>query len=142
MMFEGLKKMSLTTKILFILALLILFVWVIPNMVSYYENMHKYEAKVKALDSIGAHYGVKGEVQPFSVELFKKDTASISSNVMVNSPEANVYNLTMYIDKDKIKNFNRFLETLSLRYLIRIDGALEFEEKEKAIEVKMTFKEL
>lgn len=141
-MLEGLKKLSLMSKILLLLSLVVLFVWVIPKMVNYYENVHNYEAKVKELQQISSHYGIADEAKPFTVELFKKDTASLASKVMVESPEDKVYNLTMYIDKDKISNFNNFLETLSLRYLIKIDGALQFDEKEKVIEVKMTFREL
>lgn len=141
-MLKGLKKLSLMSKVLFLLSLVVLFIWVIPKMVNYYENVHKYEAKVKALHQISSQYGIAGEAQPFTIELFKKDTASLASKVMVESPEDKVYNLTMYIDKDKISNFNSFLETLSLRYLIKIDGALQFEEKDKALEVKMTFREL
>ena len=141
-MLSGLKKLSLMSKVLFVLSLVVLFLWVIPNMVNYYENVKKYELKVKELQQISTQYGVAGEAQPFSIELFKKDTASLSSNVVVESPEAKVHNLTMYIDKDKITNFNSFLETLSLRYLVKIDGALRFEEKDKVLEVKMTFREL
>ncbi|MBU1668821.1 hypothetical protein KKC13_10425 [bacterium] len=141
-MLAGLKKLSLMSKILFLLSLVVLFIWVIPKMVNYYENVHKYEAKVKELQQIGSQYGIAGEAQPFTIELFKKDTASLSSKVIVESPEDKVYNLTMHIDKDKISNFNSFLETLSLRYLVKIDGALQFEEKDKVLEVKMTFREL
>lgn len=141
-MFAGLKKISLLSKILFVLSLVVLFIWVIPKMVNYYENVHQYEIKVKELEKISAQHDVTEEAKPFNLELFKQETAILSSNVLVESPEEKVYNLTIYLDKDKISNFNNFLKTLSLRYLVKIDGALRFEEKEKVLEVKMTFKEI
>lgn len=141
-MFAGLKNLSLMSKVLFLFSLVVLFVWVIPSMINYYENVQKYELKVKELQQISSKYGIEEEAQPFTVEGFKKDTTSLSSTVDIVSPEAKVYNLTMQIDKDKIANFNSFLETLSLRYLVQIDGVLQFEEKDKVLEVKMTFREL
>jgi len=141
-MLAGLKKLSLMSKIVFLLSLIVLFTWVIPKMINYYENVHHYDSKVKALQKIASKYGIAGEAQPFTMELFKKDTASFSSKVTVVSPTEKVYNLTIFIDKDKISDFNSFLETISLRYLVKIDGALQFEEKDKALEVKMTLRTL
>ena len=141
-MLSGLKNLSLMSKIIFLLSLTLLFVWVIPNMVSYYKNIQKYEVKVKELKNIAMKSDISGEVKRFNPEDFQHDLEEFFSKVDVSLDKENVYQVVIEMDKEKIDFFNDFLETLSLRYLVKVSGALEFSEKDKNLEVKMMLQPL
>jgi len=137
-MLSGLKNLSLLSKIVFLLSLVLLFIWVIPNMVNYYKNVQKYELKVKALKEISLKSNIEGEAKTFNSQEFKHDVEERFSKVEIHSDKDKIYQVTIEMNKDKIDEFNDFLETLSLRYLVKVNGALEFSEQDKNLEVKMT----
>jgi hypothetical protein len=141
-MLSGLKNLSLMSKIIFLLSLLLLFIWVIPNMVSYYQNMQKYELKAKELKSMAMKSDISGEAKRFNPESFQHDLEEFFSKVDVSSDKENIYQVVIEMDKEKIDFFNDFLETLSLRYLVKVIGSLEFSEKDKNLEVKMMLQPL
>ena len=141
-MLSGLKNLSLLSKIMFLLSLILLFIWVIPNMVSYYQNVQKYEVKAKELKNIAMKANIEGEAKRFNPEDFQYDLEEFFSRVEVTSETENIHQVTIEIGKDKIDEFNDFLETLSLRYLVKVNGALEFREQDKNLEVKMTLQSL
>jgi len=141
-MLSGLKNLSLLSKIIFLLSLILLFIWVIPNMVSYYQNVQKYEVKAKELKNIAMKANIEGEAKRFNPEDFQYDLEEFFSRVEVTSETENIHQVTIEIGKDKIDEFNDFLETLSLRYLVKVNGALEFREQDKNLEVKMTLQSL
>jgi len=137
-MLSGLKNLSLLSKIVFLLSLVLLFIWVIPNMVNYYKNVQKYELKVKELKKLSMKSDINGEAKIFNSQEFKHDLEERFSKVEIASDKDKIYQVTIEMSKDKIDEFNDFLETLSLRYLVKVNGALEFSEQDKNLEVKMT----
>jgi len=137
-MLSGLKNLSLLSKIVFLLSLVLLFIWVIPNMVTYYKNVQKYELKVKALKEMSMKSDIEGGAKTFNIQEFKHDVEEHFSKVEIISDKDKIYQVTIEMNKDKIDEFNDFLETLSLRYLVKVNGALEFSEKDKNLDVKMT----
>lgn len=141
-MLSGLKNLSLLSKIIFLLSLILLFIWVIPNMVNYYQNVQKYELKAKELKNIGMKSNIEGKAKPFNHEDFKTDLEEFFSKVEVVSSADKIYEVTIEMNKEKIDKFNDLLETLSLRYLVKLNGGLEFSEKDKNLEVKMTIQSL
>jgi len=46
-------KLSLTSKLLIIFSFLLLFLWLIPNTVKYYENLNQYNSKKSSLKAWG-----------------------------------------------------------------------------------------
>jgi len=141
-MISRFKNLSLLSKSIFFLSLLLLIIWVIPTMVNYYSNVQKYDEKVQKLQVIASENGVEGEVQVFNKETFKEDTEHLFSKVSIKSTGESLHTIVMEMEKDKVTEFNRFLETLSLRYLVKVEGALAFEEKDKILQVKMKVREL
>jgi len=141
-MLSGLKNMSLFSKAIFLLSLVLLFVWVIPNMVSYYKNVQKYEVKAKELKNMAMESNIDGEVKVFNLQEFQNDLEKLFLKVEISSNTEKIYDVTIEMDKEKVDDFNDYLETLSLRYLVKINGALEFSEQDKNLVVKMTLQSL
>ena len=141
-MLSGLKNLSLMSKIIFLLSLTLLFVWVIPNMVNYYKNVQKYEVKSKALKTIAMQSNIEGEAKVFNSQDFQYDLEDLFSKVEISSDTEKVYHITIEMEKDRIDDFNDFLDILSLRYLVKVTGPLEFSEQDKNLEVKMTIQAL
>ena len=141
-MLAGLKQLSLFSKIVFIVSLVILFVWVIPTMVNYLKNVQIQEQQLSDLQKNSFKYGITEDAKQFNEKSFLQDALKHVSKASVSSLGDKSYNLRIEVDKDKIKNFNMFLETLSLRYLVKVISPITFEEEEKFIEIKMTIQEL
>jgi len=141
-MVEKFKNTSIVTKILYILALILFFAWVIPSMVNYYSNVNKYEKSVKEIEKISSKYALTSEAKPFTIDAFKESTKVLFSKVDVNPISTNRYEVSIKMKREDIKSFHTFVETLSLRYLVQIEGALEFEANDDDIEAKMTLIEL
>ena len=133
------QGLSLISKVVFTVSLLVLFIWVVPNVVSYYKNVDNYNVKKSKLNEVSSKHHIEESAKVFSIEVFKKETASLFTDVNIEVSETNVYNLTVQVDKNKIKNFNTFIETLPLRYLVVVkDNELRLEEKEQIVEIKFT----
>jgi len=141
-MLSGLKQLSLFSKIVFIVSLVILFVWVIPTMVNYLKNVQIQEQQLSDLQKNSLKYGIAEDAKQFNEKSFLQDALKYVSKASVSSLGDKSYNLRIEVDKDKIKNFNMFLETLSLRYLVKVVSPITFKEEEKFIEIKMTIQEL
>jgi len=141
-MVEKFKNTSIVTKILYILALILFFAWVIPSMVSYYSNVNKYEKSVNEIEKISSKYALTSEAKPFTVEAFKESAKVLFSKVDINPLSTNRYEVSIKMKREDIKSFHTFVETLSLRYLVQIDGALEFKANDEDIEAKMTLVKL
>ena len=137
------KSGGFITKLLFIGSLVLLFVWVIPKMVTHYQNIKSYESKKNELDETYRKYNIVDKAQKFTLESFKKETESIFSDVRVKTQAEHEYKVTLQVDKNKIKKINNFIESLSLRYLVKLkENELKFEEKEHALEVQFILEEL
>ena len=141
-MLTGLKQLSLVSKILFIISLIILFVWVIPTMVNYFKTIQAQERQVTELQKSFSKYGIIEDAKKFNKESFVQDALKYVSKASIELLEENSYVIKLEVEKDKIANFSTFLETVSLRYLIEITSPVTFKEKEKLIEVKMSIREL
>lgn len=137
-MLEKIKNTSLITKILYVLALVLFLVWVIPSMVSYYSNVNKYESNMKEIRQLSSKHGLSSNAQVFSVDTFKERTETLFTRVSVEEKGNNKHNVTIRMKREDIKAFHTFIETLSLRYLVQIVGALEFEENEDILTAKFT----
>ena len=142
-MLVGLKQLPLVSKIIFVLSLVILFVWVIPTMVNYFKDVKVQEKQIADLQKNSSKYGISIEdTKKFTKESFIQDALTNVSKASVESIDDKSYAIRLEVDKDKIDNFNKFLETLSLRYLVKITSPITFKEKDKLIEVKMTIQEI
>jgi hypothetical protein len=142
-MLTGLKQLPLISKVIFIISLIILFVWVIPTMVNYFKNVQAQEQQVTELQKNSSKYGITtGDTKKFNEESFIQDALDNVSKASVVSLDDKSHALRLEIEKAKIGDFNKFLETLSLRYLVKVTSPITFKEKDKFIEVKMTIQEI
>ena len=130
------------TKILFVISLIILMAWVIPTMVNYFKDIQKQEQQINALQKNASKYGLSGSAKKFNKESFIQDALKYVSKASVEFLDDKSYAVKLEVEKDKINHFNKFLETLSLRYLVKVITPITFKEKEKFIEIKMTIQEL
>jgi hypothetical protein len=139
------KSGGLLTKLILILSLVTLIAWAIPTMLNYYKSVESYGTKKNELQEARIKYNIIQDAQTMKIDDFKKEVDALFSDVTIK-PQPNPqggYGVTIQIDKDKIEAFNHFIETLSLRYLVRIkDNELHFEEKDKLIEVKFILENL
>jgi hypothetical protein len=142
-MLAGLKQLPLVSKILFVISLIILFVWVIPTMVNYFKNVQAQEQQVTSLQKNFSKYGIATkDTKKFNKESFIQDALNYVSKASVESLDDKSYTVKLEVDKGKISDFNKFLETLSLHYLIKITSPIKFDEKDKYLEVKTTIQEI
>lgn len=141
-MLAGLKQLPLVSKILFILSLVILLAWVIPTMINYLKNVKVQEEQISQLTKSSLKYAITVDAKNFNEESFTQDALKYVSKASVKSLDDKSYAIQLEVDKDKINDFNTFLETLSLRYLVKIISPITFKEQEKLIEIKMTIQEL
>ena len=137
------KSSGLIPKLVFIGSLVLLFVWVIPKILNHYQNIKRYETKKSELEETYRKYNIVDKAQEFNLEAFKEETESLFSDVVVEPKEGNEYSVTLQVDKNKIEIMNRFIESLSLHYLVKIkESALKFEDKNQVIEVQFILEEL
>ena len=141
-MLENLKNQSMVTKILYLLALLLFIVWVIPTIFSYYSNMEQYKDSKKEIVQLFSKYRIEGETQPFTKELFKNNTERMFDKVGVKRLDANRYHVDIEMKREDLKNFHNFIDTLSLRYYVQIDGELKFKAKDDTVHVSFIISKL
>jgi hypothetical protein len=141
-MLAGLKQLPFVSKIIFIISLIILFVWVIPSMVNYFKIVQTQEQQITELQKNRLKYGLTGDVKRFNKESFIEDSLTVFSKVLVEPLSDKSYALRAEVEKGKIDDFNKFLETLSLRYLVKVTSPITFKEENKSIEIKMTIQEI
>ncbi|SFV58336.1 hypothetical protein MNB_SV-14-1400 [hydrothermal vent metagenome] len=139
----SLKSSGFIPKLLFIGSLVLLFIWVVPKIFNYYQNSKNYDNKKNELKEMYSRYNILDKAEKFSLKAFKKDAESIFSDVRVEEKEDNEYVVVLQIEKNRIKEINSFIETLSLHYLVQIkDSELKFEDKNQMIELKFILEEL
>ena len=132
-MLENFKNQSIVTKVLYLLALLLFIAWVIPSMVSYYSDMEHYKGSQQEVAKLSSQYGVEVETQIFTKERFQKNTESIFEKVTVEQIDAKRYKINIAMKREDLKNFHKFIDTLSLHYYVKIEGALMFKAKENVV---------
>ncbi len=141
-MLENLKNQSMVTKILYLLALLLFILWVIPSIVSYYSDMEHYKESQQEIAKLASKYGVDGKTQPFSKELFQKSTEKIFKRVTVKELNDKRYSIEIKMKREDLKDFHKFIDTLSLRYYVQIDGELKFNAKDDIVDASFIVSKL
>ncbi len=141
-MLESLKNQSIVTKTLYLLALLLFILWVIPSMVSYYSDMEQYKSSQQEIVKLASKYGVDSQTQPFSQEQFYKDTDKIFEKVTVKKLDEKRYSIEIKMKREDLNSFYNFINTLSLRYYVQIDGELKFKAKDDIVNVSFIISKL
>ena len=141
-MLENLKNQSMVTKILYLLALLLFILWVIPSMVSYYSDMEHYKGSQQEIVKLSSKYGVEGKTQPFSKKLFQQNTEKIVEKVTVTKLDEKRYSINIEMKREDLKNFHNFIDTLSLHYYVQIESELKFKAKDDAVNVSFVISKL
>ena len=141
-MLEDLKNQSIVTKVLYLLALLLFILWVIPSMVSYYSDMEHYKGSQREIAKLASKYGVDEDTQRFSKELFQQNTESIFEKVVVKKLDEKRYNINIEMKREDLKNFHNFIDTLSLRYYVQIEGELKFKAKDDTVNASFVISKL
>jgi cell division protein YceG involved in septum cleavage len=137
------KSLSLLSKLLIIFSLLLLFLWVVPTILNYYENLNQYNSKKSSLHEVNIKHGITEMAEKFNLEKFKTDSSIHFLAIRVDSQKEGRHQITIEVEKDKIKTLNSFIETLALRYLVSIENnELKLEEKDKVLVAIFTLKEL
>ena len=137
------KSNGLIPKLVFIGSLVLLFVWVIPKILTHYQNIKRYDTKKSELEETYRNYHIVDKAQKFNVEAFKKETESLFLDVRIEPKEGNKYSVMLQVNKNKIQKINSFIESLSLHYLVKIkENELTFEEKNQVMEVHFILEEL
>lgn len=136
------KNLSFMTKILYLFTIIVFAVWLVPQMKNYYDNVAKYQQSVQSLEDISTTHGLNLNTKKFSKELFKQDNEVLFSKVTVENIDPTTYIVNIDMKKESLQNFHTFIETLSLKYYVKIEDALEFETKDESISVTMILKEI
>ena len=136
-MLKTIKNSSLMTKLLYITALILFVVWLIPKISAYYKNVNIYEKNIQELQSISSKHGITTKVQKFSETVFKQDTELLFSKVTIKNLGEKRYEAIITMKKEDLKSFHTFIETLALRYYVEIQNDLEFKKEDEIINVTM-----
>ncbi|HHD80071.1 MAG TPA: hypothetical protein ENK99_00440 [Campylobacterales bacterium] len=134
-----LKSLSPMSKILFVVSLLLLFLWVVPTMISYYKNEKIYNQKSLELEKLDTRE-VNSEVKRFHTEVFKIDAETYFDKVSVTSIPNNKYKIIISFIKDDLPKFYAFLRDLSLNYRVSVDDNLVYKDINKSLQVNMIVK--
>jgi len=137
---KKIKTISPMTKVWFVAALLILLLWVIPTMVSFYKKQKIYDTKVQELQLLDNREGIHSEAKDFHIDVFKKDAEKYFSSVEVNAIANNSYEVMIVMEKSQIETFKSFLKKISLEYNIAIEDNLIFKEREDLMNIEMLLK--
>jgi len=141
-MLKNLKNQSMVTKVLYLLSLLLFILWVIPSMVSYYSDMEHYKRSKQEVTKLLSKYGVDGETQLFTKELFQKNTEKSFKKVTVQKLDEKRYYIKIEMKREDLKNFHNFIDTLSLHYYVQIEGELKFKAKDDTVNAFFTVSKL
>ena len=141
-MLENLKNQSMVTKVLYLFALLLFILWVIPSMVSYYSDMEQYKGSQREIAKLSSKYAVDADTQRFSKELFQQNTETIFEKVTVKKLDENRYSIDIEMKREDLKNFHNFIDTLSLRYYVQLEGELKFKAKDDTVNASFVISKL
>lgn len=131
------------SKILFVLSVVVLVVWVVPNMIEYYSNVKSYETKETALKRMALSQGIQEDAKLFDKILFLEETKKLFETVLVEPLEDGAYEVVIGVNMAEMDKFHKFLKAISLRYKVRVDNNLIYEtEADKMLKVKFTLRTL
>ena len=133
------KTLSPMTKILFIISLVVLLLWVIPTMVSFYKNQKLYTQKVSQIEMLDKRENPL-DAKHFHSEVFRADAENFFDKVEVLSAPDNLYNVTFLFKKEILSTFHTFLKNISLNYKVSIEESVIYEEVDKSMRVNIVVK--
>ncbi len=136
-MFETVKNSSLMTKLLYLLALILFVIWVLPQINAYYTHLNEYEKVYKELQDIAKKHNIELKTTKFSQSTFKQESEQLFDKVKVKQLDTQQYEVTIKTQQAKLKKFYTFIETLPLHYYAEAKEALVFTAKEGDITIKM-----
>ena len=139
-MINRLKEISPMTKVWFVVSLLVLILWVIPNMVSFYKNQKLYGQKTAQLRELDHRENSNIDAKPFHSEVFKTDAEEIFDKVEVVSTVDDSYKVTILFPKESLAVFLNFLKSISLNYKVSVDDKILYEEIDKSMRVTIIVK--
>jgi hypothetical protein len=135
----NIKTLSPITKVWFIISLLGLLLWVIPNMVSYYKNQKIYSQKVSQIEKLDSRDN-RIDTKDFHSEVFREDAEEYFDKVEVVSTSDNSYNVTLLFTKETLPKFHLFLKDMSLNYSVSIKDNIIYKEVNKSISANIVVK--
>jgi len=136
-MSEKFKKLSTITKVFYLLALILFMAWVVPAISSYYGNVKTYQKSSKEVKALSSKYELSTQGEKFTEASFIKKSKPLFSNVAVKTLGNNRHEVTITMRPEDLKNFYNFIETISLRYRVKLKDDLNFTLNNKIITVKM-----
>ena len=139
-MIKSFKSVLPLFKIAFLISLLLLFVWVIPSIVSYYKNSKIYVKKVEELTALDERTEAKLDAKPFHTEVFRADAKESFDDVQVTAIEDNAYRIFIHLKEANLSSFYTYLKNLSLNYAISVQEPIIFENKNGTIKVTIVVK--
>ncbi|MBD3795702.1 MAG: hypothetical protein IE881_07200 [Epsilonproteobacteria bacterium] len=130
-------------KIILILTLIIFGMFVVPSGMKYFENSKALENKELQLSNMATELKVKNiEAKEFDEIAFTKETKSLFTETKVSKIDKNVYKVVFLLNKNQIDKLHSYLETVAFKYLVKIDGAIEYQENNGTLKVIVNFKNL
>jgi len=141
-MSETLKKIPLINKLVYLLAIIILIAWVVPNIITYINNMEGYKEHNQELQKASSKYAITAPTKAFSPTVFQEEIKPLFSKVNITELGQKKYEVAIQIKKEDLKKLKGFIETISLRYYVEIIQPLKLDAKEETINLKMMLKAL
>ncbi len=140
---KKIKSISPMTKLWFLISLLVLGLWVVPTMVSFYKNQKIYNTKTALLNSLDHREGAQLEAKPFHSEVFRQDAEEYFDKVEVSSVENDDYEVIVHVKQQDLNTFHTFIKNLSMDYAIKIENEeLIYRDINGTMSVKMIVKPL
>jgi hypothetical protein len=82
------------------------------------------------------------EAKEFDEIAFTKETKSLFTETKVSKIDKNVYKVVFLLNKNQIDKLHSYLEAVAFKYLVKIDGAIEYQENNGTLKVIVNFKNL
>jgi len=136
-MLDKIKKISTITKIFYLFALILFIAWVVPSISSYSSNVKTYKKSNAEIESLSSKYNISTQEEKFEEASFVKDTKLLFSKVTIKPFEKNKYRVMIKMKPEHLKNFYNFIETISLRYPVKLKDDLKITVKDDIITVNM-----
>jgi len=136
-MLEKIKKISTITKIFYLFALILFIAWVVPSISSYYGNVKTYKKSNAEIESLTSKYNIAIQEEKFSEASFIKDTKLLFSKVTIKPFGENKYSVMIKMKLEDLKKFYNFVETISLRYPVKLKDDLKITVNDDIITINM-----
>jgi len=111
-------------------------------MLTYFSNEKVYEKSQTEINSFFSKFELNHQTVAFDSKVFKESTEAKFKECNVLPLEKSQYSVTIKMKREDIEAFNKFIETLSLRYYVKVKAPLTFEAKDEMVTAKMTLEAL